>query len=151
MKHSKIKYFNFQTDCPIFRWMTDDDEYRYECFIPLEATKKAIQAGEGQKCKGALSYAYDFNVHCFVGHLRRVHAGNPPIEVEVTSSSGTKKKVTVKGADPLAKKGVLYYYHSKTKLYGPNILWGLVLLDLVSRPCSNLSKCPAHAQCYYSG
>ena len=112
-----------QAKCLLYRWQDPDDEYRYEWFIPVDASKKSIEAGEGQRCKGALSYAYDFNVHCFVGHLRRVHASNPAMEVETTSSSGTKAKVIVKAADPLAKTGSLYYYHSKTKMYGDWFFW----------------------------
>ena len=62
------------------------------------------KSGEGEKSKGALSYAYDFNVQCYVGHLRRVHANTPPMEEEVTNSSGTKTKTVtmVKAFDPLA-------------------------------------------------
>ena len=70
-----------------------------------------------------MSYAYIFNVHCYVGHLRRVHASNPPMEVEVTNSSGTKTKTMVKASDPLAENGALYYYHSKTKMYGEWFFW----------------------------
>ena len=70
-----------------------------------------------------MSYAYDFNVHCYVGYLRRVHTSNQPMEVEVTSSSGTKTKTTVKAYDPLAENGALYYYHSKTKMYGEWFFW----------------------------
>ena len=32
--------------------------------------------------KGILIYAYDFNMHCYVGHLWRVHATDQPMEVE---------------------------------------------------------------------
>ena len=98
-----------------FRWLTDDDDCKYDCFIPIECSRKALKSGEGEKSKEALSYACDFNVHCYVGHLRSVHASNPPMEVEVTNSSGTKTKTMVKASDPLAENGALYYYHSKTK------------------------------------
>ena len=54
----------------------------------------------------------------YVGHLRGVHASNQPMEVEVTNSSGTKTKTIVMASDPLAENGALYYYHSKTKMYG---------------------------------
>ena len=107
----------------VSRWLTDDDEHKYDCFIPIECSKKALKAGEGQRSKGALSYAYDFNVHCYIGHLRRVHASNPPLEVEVTTSSGIKTKTVVKASDPLAVNGALYYYHSKTKMYGDWFFW----------------------------
>ena len=86
--------------------------------------QKSSEVRSGRKSKGVLSYAYDFNVHCYVGHLRRrVHASNPPMEVEVTNSSGTKTKIMVKAFDPLAKNGALYYYHSKTKMYGEWFFW----------------------------
>ena len=88
-------------------------------------------SGEGENSKGALSYAYDFNVHCYVGHLRRVHASNPPMEVEVTNSSGTKTKTVVKASDPLAENGALYYYHSKTKMYGEWFFWTLTWYKVV--------------------
>ena len=84
------------------RWLKDDEDYKYDCFIPIESYRKALKSGEGKKSKGVLSYAYDFNVHCYIGHLRRVHASNQPMEVEVTNSSGTKTKTMVKASDPLA-------------------------------------------------
>ena len=100
--------------------VTDDEDYKYDWFIPIECSRKALKSAEGEKSKRALSYAYDFNVHCYVGHLRRVHARNQPMEVEVTNSSGTKTKTLVKASDQLAENGALrlYYYHSKTKMYG---------------------------------
>ena len=45
------------------------------------------------------------------------------MEVEVTNSSGTKTKTMVKASDPLAENGALYYYHSKTKMYGEWYFW----------------------------
>ena len=69
-----------------------------------------MKSGEGETSKGALSYAHDFYVHCYVGHFRRVHASNPPMdsEVEVANSSGSKTKIMVKASDPLAENGSLY-------------------------------------------
>ena len=31
--------------------------------------QKAVKTGEGQRLKSTLSYDYDFNVHCYIGHL----------------------------------------------------------------------------------
>jgi hypothetical protein len=63
--------------------------------------------------KGALYHAYDFQVHQFITHLRRVHPGNPPLSMNVGG-----QLVTVKAADPLAPDRVpLYYFHSRTGLY----------------------------------
>ena len=46
--------------------------------------KKSSEDWRGHKVKGrfetSLSYAYEFNVHCFVGHFRRVHASNPQMK-----------------------------------------------------------------------
>ena len=110
--------------------------------------QKALKTGEGQRSKGTLSSTYDFNVHCYVGHLsllRRVHARNPPKEVEVTTSSGTKTKTVVKASDPLPVNGALYYYHSKIKMYGD---WFFGPGTSVG---SNQSKCPAHVQYQHNG
>ena len=58
-----------------------------------------------------------------VGNLRRVHASNQPMEVEVRNSSGTKTKTRVKAFDTLAENGALYYHHSKTKMHGERFIW----------------------------
>jgi hypothetical protein len=63
--------------------------------------------------KGALWHEYDFLVHQFVAHLRRVHPANKDIMMEI----GNFGKVLVKAAVPLAKlEYQLYYTHSKTNL-----------------------------------
>ncbi len=65
--------------------------------------------------KGALWHKYDFLVHQFVMHLRRLHSANKDIMMETIPSTG---KVLGKAADPWAKQGIpLYYTHSKTNLY----------------------------------
>ena len=67
--------------------------------------------------KGALYHEYDWNVHCFIGHLRRVRSSTVEAQMEVTLE-GKKQTVTVKAADPLALPGYpLYYMHSKIPLY----------------------------------
>ena len=65
----------------------------------------------------------DFNVHCYVGHHRYVQASNPPIEVEVTNSSGTKTKTMVK---PLThwQRMVLYIFITPKPRYMVNGSFG---------------------------
>ena len=116
---------------------------------PLNVPKKALKAGDGQRSKGALSHAYDFNVHCYVGHLRRVHASNQPMEVEVTNSPETMTKTMVKASNPSAVNGALYYYHSKTKMFSESIN-----SDWFFGPgtkCSSLLKCPVYVQYHHDG
>jgi hypothetical protein len=50
--------------------------------------------------KGALWHEYDFLVHQFVAHLRRVHPANRSTMMEINPNAG---KVLVKAADLLAK------------------------------------------------
>ena len=45
------------------------------------------------------------------------------MEVEVTNSSGAKTRTMVKATDLLAENATLYYYHSKTKMYGKCFFW----------------------------
>ena len=93
--------------------MTDDEEYKYECYIHLNATRKSIQAEEGHRCKGALSYGYDFNVHGFMVHLRQrqAHQGWQPA---IGSGSGI----------PLSKSGMNYSTILRT-VCNPKLLFEL--------------------------
>ena len=87
---------------------------------------------------GALSHEYDISVHTFLGHLRRVHASNPAI-TKTVNLDGTSKSVQVLAAGPLAPPGVpLYYYHSKTKMYG---YWMFHFWDNVMAP-TMANVCP---------
>jgi hypothetical protein len=64
--------------------------------------------------------------HCFVGHHHFVGYLGPATrhwKWKQHPNSETKAKVIVKAADPLAKTGSLYYYHSKTKVYGDWFFW----------------------------
>jgi hypothetical protein len=58
---------------------------------------------------------YDWYLHRFLAHLRRVHPDNPPISMKV---DGIETPQVVKAADPFAKPDMpLYYFNSKTNLY----------------------------------
>ena len=110
--------------CTCGRWKDEQGNNLYDTFIP-EVERPAIaqdadvpepQPGEKRKRqprrpthKGALFHKYDRDLHEWVTHLRRVHASNPPVNINGKS---------VKGSDPLAAKGEgLYYIHSKTAYY----------------------------------
>jgi hypothetical protein len=84
--------------------------------------------------KGALWHEYDFLVHQFVAHLRRVHPSNKAIMMEIPSAG----KVSVKAADPLAKPEIpLYYTHSKTHLYNDIFFhfWDNVMTPTLGNIC----------------
>ncbi len=59
---------------------------------------------------GCLYSEYDWYCHQFIAHLRRVHAGNPPIKMAV---AGFEAQQLVKAADPLAKPGIPLCYFQK--------------------------------------
>jgi hypothetical protein len=66
--------------------------------------------------KPPLYMEYDKNTHEFLTHLRRLDSTQPELE----GPNGTM----IKGAQPLAPPGEpLYYYHSRTKIYGPLFYW----------------------------
>jgi len=80
-------------------------------------SKKKLRQANGPSEKSALFYAYNHQVHEFVGHLRRVHPSLPVQSMAVTHM-GKTSNLDVKAADPLADPGTpLYYYHSKTPYY----------------------------------
>ena len=88
--------------------------------------------------KGALWHEYDFLVHQFVAHLRRVHPSNKAIMMEIPSAG----KVSVKAADPLAKPEIpLYYTHSKTHLYNDIFFhfWDNVMTPTLGNICPWMS------------
>lgn len=94
----------------------DADEEAEDAVQDVSETKrkrpKRVKVVEDTGC---LYNEYDWHCHQFIAHLRRVHAGNPPLKMAV---AGFDAQQTVKAADPLAKPGIpLYYFHSKTKLY----------------------------------
>lgn len=83
--------------------------------------------------KGALYTRYNFQVHCFLAHLRRVHPKLPPTMMEIA-----KVTVPVKAGDPLAPPGrPLYYFHSKTPYYNDVffILWDSVVTRVFQYVC----------------
>ena len=80
----------------ICRWQRADGTNRYDVLVPdstppqddgetgedgAVATKKV--KSKRDTIKGALFHAYDFNVHQFITHLRRVRPGNPPLNMNV--------------------------------------------------------------------
>jgi hypothetical protein len=85
-----------------------------------------------------LWHEYDFLVHQFVAHLRRVHPSNKAIMMEIPSAG----KVSVKAADPLAKPEIpLYYTHSKTHLYNDIFFhfWDNVMTPTLGNICPWMS------------
>jgi hypothetical protein len=71
---------------------------------------------------------YDKNTHEYLTHLRRVDSTQ-------VARAGANGKM-IKGAQPLAPLGEpLYYYHSRTKIYGPLFYW---YWDTVFAPAYNL-------------
>jgi hypothetical protein len=99
--------------------------HKYDCFIPevpisgTSAPAQATDSASGDKrerqpkkptAKGALYHEYNYSLHAWLAHLRRVHWQNP----ECDMGGG----VMVKAANPLAPKGApLYYFHSRTDYY----------------------------------
>jgi hypothetical protein len=85
--------------------------------------------------KGALWHEYNFLVHQFVAHLRRVHPANKATTMEIFPNTS---KVLVKAADPLAKREIpLYYIHSKTYLYNDifSHFWDAVMTPTLGNIC----------------
>ena len=78
---------------------------------------------------------YDWHCHQFIAHLRRVHAGNPPLKMAVARFDAQQ---VVMAADPLAKPGIpLYYFHSTTKLYNDIFFhfWDYVMAPAIAIVC----------------
>ena len=36
-----------------FRWLTDDEVYKYDCFVPIECSRRRAEVNRGQKVKGS--------------------------------------------------------------------------------------------------
>ena len=107
------------------RWKRPDGSHKYDALVPEPSppddggdSEHGAVANKRFKSrrdtnKGALYHAYDFHVHQFITHLRRVHSDNPPLSMNINGTT-----VSVKAADPLAPTPVpLYYFHSRTPMY----------------------------------
>jgi hypothetical protein len=110
------------------RWTNASGELKYTQLIPEgNEAPDEDEAAEGDESvrtkrrkpnrltsKGALYLQYDWTVHRFLTHLRRVHPHLLPMLLDVANNG---VKVLVKVADPFAEGRPLYYYHSKTPFY----------------------------------
>ena len=91
----------------------------------------------GPTSKGALFYAYNAQVHEFIGHLRRIHPSEPVRNIPVTYM-GKTTNLDVKAADPLASSGTpLYYFHSKIPMYNDFVFmwWDQCLAYTLRNTC----------------